>query len=149
MKNDAYDSGLKLLAGVGLGAALMFFLDPARGRRRRGLVRDQVVHGLNVTEESLGSTARDLRNRAGGLAAEARSRARGRGTSDDILVERVRAKLGRVASHPRAISVAARDGRVTLSGPILASEVDDVISAVQSVRGVIGVENELDVYAEA
>jgi uncharacterized membrane protein len=65
------------------------------------------------------------------------------------LVERVRAKLGRVASHPRAISVAARDGRVTLSGPILASEVDDVISAAQSVRGVTDVENELDVYAEA
>jgi uncharacterized membrane protein len=149
MKNDAYESGLKLLAGVGLGAALMFFLDPARGRRRRGLVRDQVVHGLNAAEESLGSTARDLRNRAGGLVAEARSRARGRAASDEVLVERVRTKLGRVASHPRAISVAARDGRVFLSGPIMASEVDDVVSAVRSVRGVTDVENELDVYADA
>src|SRR5919205_3479420 len=111
MKDDVYDSGLKLLAGMGLGATLMFFLDPARGRRRRGLVRDQVVRGLNVAEGSLGSTARDLRNRAGGLVAEARSRGRGRAVSDDVLVERVRAKLGRVASHPRAISVAARGGR--------------------------------------
>lgn len=29
------------IAGVGLGSALMFFLDPSRGKQRRAAVRDQ------------------------------------------------------------------------------------------------------------
>src|SRR4051812_35769009 len=35
------------LALVGLGAGLMYFLDPDRGRRRRALVRDQFIHALH------------------------------------------------------------------------------------------------------
>ena len=35
---------LRLLGGIGLGAGLMYFLDPQQGRRRRALVRDQFTH---------------------------------------------------------------------------------------------------------
>jgi len=34
---------MTLLASAGLGAGLMYFLDPDRGRRRRALVRDKAV----------------------------------------------------------------------------------------------------------
>jgi len=36
---------------------------------------------------------------------------------DDVLVERVRAHLGRAVSHPHAVDVGAADGVVTLRGP--------------------------------
>ncbi|OGA74427.1 MAG: hypothetical protein A3G81_14405 [Betaproteobacteria bacterium RIFCSPLOWO2_12_FULL_65_14] len=50
----------------------MYLLDPEQGRRRRALLRDQLVHAKRVLSERAGSKARDLSNRAQGLAAEAR-----------------------------------------------------------------------------
>jgi uncharacterized membrane protein len=143
---NANNTGLGLLGGIGLGAALMYFLDPDRGRRRRGLVRDQVVSAVSKADDAVGATARDLGNRARGLASEARSRFKQDEASDEVLVARVRAELGRAVSHPSAIEVTAEQGRVTLSGPILAREVDDVLSTVRSVRGVADVENQLEVH---
>jgi len=40
------DKQIALFVGAGLGAALMFMLDPARGARRRALVRDKTVKVL-------------------------------------------------------------------------------------------------------
>jgi hypothetical protein len=68
---------------------------------------------------------------------------------DETLVERVRARLGRACSHPHAIDVYARDGEVTLRGPILAEEVDQVIAAARRVRGVRAVINELTPHRSA
>lgn len=59
-----------LLCGVAAGAALMYFLDPDRGRRRRALLRDKAVGLSNDLGEAATGTARDLRNRAQGLVAE-------------------------------------------------------------------------------
>jgi osmotically-inducible protein OsmY len=61
----------------------------------------------------------------------------------------VRAAFGRVASHPSSILVSTCDGEVTLSGPVLASEVKDVIETVRGVRGVGRVVNELEVHDTA
>ena len=64
--------------------------------------------------------------------------------SDVRLIERVRAKLARVSSHPRAIDVLAHDGEITLRGPVIASEMDRIEAVVASVRGVRRVIDELD-----
>jgi hypothetical protein len=62
-----------------------------------------------------------------------------------LLVERVRATLGRVSSHPRAIEVLDTDvGEVTLRGAVLTAEADRVIAAAGSVIGVNGVVDLLD-----
>ena len=58
--------------GAGVGALAMFILDPDSGRRRRAYARDKVTHYGKQATEAVESTARDLRNRAQGLAAEAR-----------------------------------------------------------------------------
>lgn len=137
------------LSGVWAGVVLMFMLDPDRGRRRRALTRDKMVWAARKTRDGAAATARDVRNRMTGLAAEARSQADGEQPSDEVLVARVRAELGRVCSHPRPIEVASRDGDVTLSGPILAAEADDVLSHVARVDGVRHVENRLDVHETA
>lgn len=59
--------------GAALGALTMYFLDPARGRRRRALCVDKLTGVANRTKEVVESTARDLGNRARGVLAEAKS----------------------------------------------------------------------------
>lgn len=132
---------------IGMGAALMYVFDPERGRRRRARLRDKIAHTINVTKMAANTTAHDLRNRAKGIVAETRTLlSQGDEVSDDMLIQRVRSKMGHVVSHPHAIEVTANLGRVTLSGPILESEVDNLLSCVSAVRGVNKVDKDLQVY---
>ena len=136
-----------LLTGLGLGVGLMYFLDPERGRRRRALVRDKLAHTTRVTTDALGSAGGDLAHRATGLVARARNLLRRGPIDDDVLVERVRAKLGRTVSHPHAIAVAAVDGVVRLRGPVLQSEIQRLIQSVTRVAGVRRVVNQLEAHS--
>ncbi|HET7550526.1 MAG TPA: BON domain-containing protein [Gemmatimonadaceae bacterium] len=146
MEGNRPTKAMTLLAGVGIGAALMYFLDPVRGGRRRALVRDQAAGALNSAEREVRGRSADLRNRARGAAAELRN-AGDDHPSDAQLVARVRAELGHHVEHARAIDVVAEQGRVTLRGPVLSNELDDVLSAARKVRGVEQVDNQLDVHA--
>ena len=143
------DSGLAILSGIGIGAAIMYFLDPDRGGRRRAALRDQLISTGHTVGDALGTTARDLGNRARGLAAETRSRFTPEDVSDQVLVGRVRAELGRVVSHPGSIIATASEGVVTLSGPVLAREVDRLLETAQKVRGVREVVNQLEIHDRA
>lgn len=136
-------------AGLGVGTGLMYVLDPQQGKRRRALLRDKLVWLQRKTGDCMEVTARDLSNRASGIAASIQSRFTSEGVTDDVLVERVRAKLGRIVSHPRAIEVMAQGGNVTLSGPILADEVAGLLSCVKWIPGVKEVNNNLEVHEEA
>lgn len=138
-----------LVAAIGLGAAAMYFLDPDRGRRRRNLLGQKLVHRTHVAADFSGTLTRDLGNRAQGAMAVATRPWRDDDVDDAVLVERVRTALGRAVSHPGSIEVAALDGRVTLSGPVLADEADDVLAAIRRVRGVEQVEDALDRHATA
>jgi hypothetical protein len=63
------DRFFSMLTGMGLGACLMYILDPQLGRRRRALARDQFVKATRQTQEAAKVTACDVRNRAQGLAS--------------------------------------------------------------------------------
>lgn len=140
---------LTLLGGVGLGAGLMYLLDPDGGRRRRALARDKAVHGLKVSGKALRRTSVDVGNRTRGLVAGAASRLR-KGNADDHKLEgRVRSKLGRHLSNPSALQVQCQDGFVILSGPVLASELDKVLAKVQKIKGVHEVESRLEIQEGA
>src|SRR5262245_49631534 len=108
----------RMMTGIGLGVGLMYFLDPDRGRRRRALVRDKITHTANSTADAIGTTRRHLTHRVGGVVARARGLFRYQLIDDDVLIERVRAQLGRVVSHPHTIHVEAIDGCITLTGAI-------------------------------
>jgi hypothetical protein len=136
------------LAGTTVGAGLVYALDPARRGRRWALVRDQVTHARRKTRDAADATARDMTNRMRGLTAEVRSLFEPGEAPDPVLVERVRAKLGHWTSHPRAVDVTARDGCVTLRGPILATERDGMVRAVRRVRGVREVVDQLASHAQ-
>lgn len=137
-----------MLAWTGIGAGLMYFLDPEMGNRRRALVRDKFVRAMNLTGEAIGTTARDARNRAYGTVASLRSMLSGGAAGDEVVAERVRSKLGFLVRHPSSIEVTVKDGHVTLSGPILTDEVDRLIRNVEQIRGGMGVENRLEVHEE-
>jgi hypothetical protein len=131
--------------GAAIGASAMCLLDSGRGARRRALVRDQVVKATHKTADGLDALSRDVANRARGVAAEAWSAMQSDHVGTHKLVERVRAELGRVVSHPRAIHViASDDGRVCVTGPILSGEADAAVAAIRSVRGVCDVEDRLE-----
>jgi hypothetical protein len=61
------------IAALGLGALAMYYFDPVSGNRRRALLRDKVTHYRKEAREYAGGTYHDLRNRAHGVVAEARS----------------------------------------------------------------------------
>jgi BON domain-containing protein len=137
-----------LLVGAGAGAGLMYLLDPDLGNRRRALVRDQLVRARHLTEDAMDATSRDMRNRARGVVAELRSRLVPPDVTDDVLHERVRARLGQTVRYARSIETFVADGAVTLRGPVLADDVARVVRRVGQVPGVRAVENRLDVHAE-
>jgi hypothetical protein len=138
------------IIGIGLGAAAMYVLDPDRGRRRRARVREAAAHASHRAYAVAGMTARDVHHRVSGLAARTLDRLTEEpGPSDEVLAERVRARLGRLVSHPGAIDVVAKNGTVTLSGPLFEAEVEQLLKGVGSVSGVVAIENRLEPHGEA
>jgi hypothetical protein len=138
-----------VLTGLGMGAGLMYLLDPERGRRRRALIRDRAAHSANVGVDAMGAVGRDMAHRATGVAARLRRPFREEAVDDAVLAERVRARLGRAVSHPRAIDVEVTDGRVCLRGPVVQAEVTHLLNAIQGVRGVREVVSALEEHEEA
>ncbi len=135
------------IIGAALGATVMYLLDPDKGRRRRAIARDKARSVLTHAQERAAKSARDLGHRVEGVRARARQAFERAPAPDDlVLIERVRSRIGRVVSHPHAIQIGARDGRVTLSGPILTGEVQALLDAVRSVPGVSDIDEHLDAH---
>jgi hypothetical protein len=64
--------GLGVL-GAGIGAGLMFLLDPQMGRRRRAVLRDKTFSLSHHASAAIDRTARDLRNRTYGTVVSIKS----------------------------------------------------------------------------
>ena len=60
------------LAGIGAGAAVMYLMDPDKGRRRRALIRDKAVSAGNAFTDTVNARSQDLANRSYGMAMEAK-----------------------------------------------------------------------------
>lgn len=133
------------LGGLGLGAAVMYALDPQNGRRRRSLARDRLRTLTTRPREFLSRGTRDLEHRLeGGVHAV---RTAGDGAPDAVIEGRVRAALGRAVSHPGAIEVRAQDGCVVLTGHVLERETKELMRRVGRVAGVKAVDDRLERHA--
>ena len=99
----------------------------------------------------VGGGTSDMQNRALGMRAAVKSWGQPEPpVPDHVLAQRMRAKLGLYARHPSAIEVHVTDGGVvTLSGPVLKDEVDDICSAIQGMRGVSQIFNRMDRHASS
>lgn len=138
------------MAAAALGALAMFLLDPDRGRRRRKQAASALRRAGSRTGSWLETSGRDAGNRLQGVLAQWR-RLAGQRTppDDDILQARVRARLGRLVSHPHAVTVEAADGCITLGGPILALERAALLADVARVDGVREVRDQLELHEHA
>ena len=137
------------LASLGVGAGVMYLADPQEGRRRRARLRDVAVRTSHVVEAAAGTASRDVENRVTGLLARTRASLTAQPTPiDDVLAARVRARIGRLVSHPGAIDVKATAGRIALSGPVFAAEIEQLLDGVREVPGIAQVENHLEPHAE-
>ncbi len=116
MASNASREVLIAVGSLGLGAGLMYILDPRAGRRRRARLR------------------------------RALERAGRRRLSDEALAARVRSVLARSVSHPRAITVDVAQGHVVLGGPVIAREVDGLLRRIRRVRGVRGVRSSMEAH---
>ena len=138
---------LQFLKGIAYGAGFMYLLDPDSGRRRRALLLDKVTSSIHHLGDGLELALADTANRLEGFWCELQHLAAPRAqVPDSRLKARVLSRLGRVVSHPRAIEVLANNGRITLRGPVLREELDDLLSAIASVRGVAVVDNQLELH---
>ncbi|MDB5214895.1 MAG: hypothetical protein JWO86_2822 [Myxococcaceae bacterium] len=138
--------------GLALGAGSMYLFDPQLGAARRARLRDSSRHIVRQARKALQIRTRDLENRTRGVGARA-SRLIAKSEeplSEDVLVARVRSRLGRVTSHARAIEVRFKEGNeIELKGPALANEHDRIVRAAARVRGVDRIDDDLAVYEDA
>src|SRR5687768_18416609 len=124
-----------LLKSIGLGAGLMYFLDPQYGNRRRALVRDKANSVVHSMDNFLNGATEDMRNRTRGVLAEMSARLSDQGAPDWILEERVRSNLGRLASG--RVDIHADGGRIILRGPILRENVESILRAASDRKSVV------------
>ncbi len=139
---------LGVLAGLGLGAGLMYFADPERGHRRRIHARDKINWAIHHGEKAVDRSFRDLTNRVHGLIAQVVGAVLPERIPDEVLVDRVRARLGRLVCHPGAIDVNVADGRVILKGDVLAQDFPRLLRGVGCMAGVREVIDNVNVHAE-
>jgi hypothetical protein len=129
------------------GAAIMYYLDPDTGRRRRALVRDRAV-GLSHDAGHLAlAQGRRAADHLKGAVARGRSLLHRSGpTSDYQLHGQIRARLGGIVSYPKAIHVEVDHGCVCLRGHVPADELQTLMSEIGSLPGVERVEDQLSVH---
>lgn len=139
---------LSVLSGLSMGAGLMYLLDPKQGRTRRALARDKAKHLARQGGEKTAAAARDVGNRARGIVFRTRRRLNKDAVRDDKLVARVRAEMGHHLSHPGAVEVEAKQGKITLSGAVVEGERDALMRTVRAVPGVLEVASHLETYED-
>lgn len=134
---------LKLVASFAAGAAIMYYLDPATGRRRRALVRDKGVAASHDVKDLARTKSRRAANRVQGALAKTRAKVTDRSVDDQQLHDRIRAKLGHVASHLGTMQVKVHEGHVVMSGYAPEQEIDELLEAVSAIEGVKSLDNQL------
>lgn len=113
------------------GALVMYYLDPQMGAQRRAAFAELLASGLRGNEPPSGSEQRPrLKRRSYHQLAKADPQ------SDAELRDRIRDRLGRLVSHPRALEVHVDNGAVRLSGDVLARERDGLLLQVREMEGV-------------
>jgi hypothetical protein len=133
-----------LLAGVLLGAGLMYLFDARMGNRRRAVARDKAMGLLWRSSGVAGKTYRHLRNQLEGVVANLTRTVRPEGSvSDRKLIDRIRSVVGRSIPHPSSVDFSAHEGKVTVRGYLKPHEAGQLILAIEKVPGVRSIDNQI------
>ena len=107
-------SKLQLIGGLAAGAAAIYLLDPARGRRRRALIRDKAVKMEHKLVDKGAGKAKDLANRGKGVVSRMRRRD---GDPSDYLEETAMVRTGTVDEARNAAEEVAAFAQSTSALP--------------------------------
>ncbi len=135
----------RTVIGVAIGAAGMYFFDPAFGRRRRALLRDRMIAMSHDSRDYARVAGKRTFNRLKGAAAEtlAPLSKQLRPPTDRQIRDRVRTQLGRTVNRPRDVEVVVNAGYVSLRGQVSEDERQRLLAAVAAMPGVKQVDNRL------
>jgi osmotically-inducible protein OsmY len=135
----------KLLALIGLGAALTYFFDPQQGRRRRGMAKDRFAGFFQQRARKAEAVGRAVSAQAEGLAEKAKDLSEEtKLPPDDVTLARnVESEIFSDPQVPKGqINVNAENGKVYLRGEVGQPElIRDLEERTRSVQGVRDVEN--------
>lgn len=128
---------LALTAGLGLGAGLMYLCDPDRGRGRRSQLKGEASGLLHRGEDQIEKHGKDLFNRVRGFAVKvAEEIAPEEQPTDELLLERIRSRMGHIVANPHGIQVRVENGVVTLEGKLDHPERHHLKEEIRAIPGV-------------
>ena len=126
-----------------LGAALMFFLDPQSGNRRREMLVDRAGGTFRRTRRKTERAGQAVAAQAYGVTQKV-SNVRGddKDLTDETLKSKVETEIFRDADAPKGqVDVNVIDGVVYLRGEVEEDMIKDLEQATRKVSGVKDVEN--------
>ena len=134
-----------MMAGAALGATVMYFCDPHRGKARRAELQQKAASAARQGGHELAKKAEDLLNRAKGAVAKADAAfERSEEPVDDaILAERVRSHMGHITEHASDIETEVVSGVVALRGTVSPDKRRHLIDEILAIPGVKGVRDVL------
>jgi len=128
---------LALTAGLGLGAGLMYLCDPDRGRSRRSQLKGEASGILHRGEDRIEKHGKDLFNRVRGFAVKvAEEIVPEEQPTDEVLLERIRSRMGHIVANPHEIQVRVEKGVVTLEGKLDHPERHHLKEEIRAMQGV-------------
>jgi osmotically-inducible protein OsmY len=133
-------------AGI-TGAAIVFFVDPQSGRRRRRQTADKAAATARHAARTTARAGRAAISEGDGLRRRVVHKVAGHPrpvASEEMLADRVRSELFRDSDVPKgAVNInVERDGVVVLRGEVVRpDQVEDLEERVRSIPGVRDVEN--------
>ena len=137
-----------ILGGLGIGAGLMYLLDPTNGKRRRSIVRDKARKAYHTSGQAAGRWGRRIANRGKGALSEVKARWMEEDVPDSILEARVRSHVGHHVSRTGWVEMTAHNGVIVLTGSLPKQEASTLLAQVEAVRGVKGVDDQLNIQSE-
>jgi hypothetical protein len=141
MKETPMRKTVHFLWGAVAGAAAAYWLDPVQGRARRAALGDKIARGGRGSVNAMSrhtrrAAVRVRRFRDAALATDA------------VLEARVRVRLTRLVSTPRAIAVRVVNGQAHLYGGILNHELEGLLEGILAIAGIEAIDNMLDLYED-
>jgi gas vesicle protein len=138
---DRWIAGLSMMAGAAVGATVMYFCDPHRGKARRAELQQKAGGAARQAGHEVAIKAGDLLNRAKGAVAKADA-ALERGEEvidDDVVAERVRSHMGHITERASDIQTEVVSGVVALRGRVSPGKHRHLVDEILMIPGVKGV----------
>ena len=136
-----------MLLGLGAGTVAAYLTDPDFGKSRRTALARNAGKFLKKAALVAADSLSDSEHRLAGVVAKVRRNFEQGKTSDQVIEQRIRSRIGRVVSHPRKVHVLCDRSVATLWGLVLEQEASRLIEAVKRVRGVREVVDQLEIAA--